>query len=177
MHQALQVIARPNGRFRYWWIQSEPREQLHRGWLLHRRRRASILGGKRTPQTNMEGKRHAPQPATAPRRSLGTSGVFFVPDLSPSLNPTDEHGAPMPWSDILKAGPRDKVAGSVVTALEALRTQGLAALHATRRIHGDQTIGEAERHRRAAKASAEIILPAQPPVEKAIAEPGNRLTS
>ena len=53
-----------------------------------------------------------PQPASAPRRSLGTSGVFFVEPLSPSI--------------------------------EALRTQALAAQHATRQIHGDRNLGEAE---------------------------------
>ena len=108
----------------------------------------------------------ASQPAP-PRRSLGTSGVFAVERLSPSLHPTNIDGSPMPWVEVLKPGPRDKAANLAVTALEALRTQGLAALHATRQIHADQTIGEAERHRRAAKTSAEIFLAAQPHVEKA----------
>jgi hypothetical protein len=115
----------------------------------------------------MEGTRMLPQPAPAPRRSLGTSGVFFVPDLSPSINPTDERGAPMLWADILKAGPRDKVATLTAAALESLRSQGLAAQHACRQIHGDQTLGEAERHRRAAKASADLFVSAQAHVEKA----------
>jgi hypothetical protein len=51
--------------------------------------------------------------------------------------------------------------------LTALRTQGLAAQHACRQIHGDESLGEAERHRRAAKASADLIVAALPIVEKA----------
>jgi hypothetical protein len=75
----------------------------------------------------------------------------------------------VPWSDVLKGGTRDRIANLAVTALEALREQGLAAQHAARQIHADQTLGEAERHRRAAKASSELVQAAQPSVEKAIA--------
>lgn len=116
-----------------------------------------------------------PQPASAPRRSLGTSGVFAVADLSPSINPTNVDGSPMAWIDVLKAGPRDKIANLAVAALEALRTQGLAAQHACRQIHGDRNLGEAEKHRRAAKTSADLLLAAQPPVEKAIAAAGKSI--
>ena len=118
-----------------------------------------------------------PQPASAPRRSLGTSGVFAVADLIRRINPTNVDGSPMAWIDVLKAGPRDKIANLAVAALEALRTQGLAAQHACRQIHGDRNLGEAEKHRRAAKTSADLLLAAQPPSKRRSRQPGNRLKS
>jgi hypothetical protein len=97
-----------------------------------------------------------PGPQSGPQRRMGVSGVHHVPDLSPSIDPA-----------ILGPGePRDKTRNLAVTALTALQTQGNAAANATRQIHGDQSLGEAEKHRRAAKASADLILPAQPHVEK-----------
>ena len=97
-----------------------------------------------------------PQPAAS--RTLGTSGVFNVPDLSPSVD-----------AAILgPVEPRDKVRNLGAAALTALQTQGNAAAHACRQIHGDESLGEAERHRRAAKTSADLILPAQPCLEKAL---------
>lgn len=104
-----------------------------------------------------------------PVRKMGTSGVFNVLDISPSINPVDIRGQKMPWSDILKPGPRDKVANLVGVALESIREQALAALHACRQIHGDRNLPEAERHRRAAKASAGLFVSAQSHVEKATA--------
>jgi hypothetical protein len=98
-----------------------------------------------------------PQAAQPPSRRLGTSGVFFVPDLSPSINP----------AVFGPIAPRDKVRSLAATAVEALRTQGTAAALACRQIHGDQSLGESERHRRAAKASADLIMAALPHVEKA----------
>ena len=100
---------------------------------------------------------------------MGTSGVFNVLDISPSINPVDIRGQKMPWSDILKPSPRDKVANLVGVALESIREQALAALHACRQIHGDRNLPEAERHRRAAKASAGLFVSAQSHVEKATA--------
>jgi hypothetical protein len=59
--------------------------------------------------------------------------------------------------------------------LKALRDQGSAAAHACRQIHGDQSLGEAERHRRANKASADLIAAALPHVEKALAAYGKSI--
>lgn len=104
----------------------------------------------------------------APQRRMGYSGIFAVPDLSASLNPTDASGQKMEWSDILKPAPRDRIANLTVTALESIREQAKAAERAARGIHGDQTLGEAEKHRAAAKTTAELFLPCQPHIEKAL---------
>jgi hypothetical protein len=98
-----------------------------------------------------------PLPAQPPRRSLGTSGVFHVPPLSPSVDPAI-------LGPVL---PRDKIRNLAAAALKALHEQGKAAEHATRQTHGDQSVGEAERHRRANKVSADLIMAALPIVERA----------
>jgi hypothetical protein len=98
----------------------------------------------------------APFVQPAPPRTLGISGVFHVPDLSPSIDP----------AVFGPVEPRDKIRNLGVAAMKALREQGSAAVHACCQIHNDQSLGEAEKHRRAAKASADLILPAQPHVEK-----------
>jgi hypothetical protein len=93
-------------------------------------------------------------PATPIARHVGR---FHVSDLSPSIDP----------AVLGQIEPRDKTRNLAAVALKALCEQGLAVAHACRQIHGDQSLGEAERHRRANKASADLIMAALPAVEKA----------
>jgi hypothetical protein len=101
-----------------------------------------------------------PQPASPPRRSLGTSGTHFVSPPSPSLDP----------AAIQNIEPKDRVRHEAAAALALGRSCGDVACKTVREIHVDQTLDLPTRHRRAHDQSFKLIAPAIAPLEAARAK-------
>jgi hypothetical protein len=106
--------------------------------------------------TNTKGNGMLPQPAP-PRRTLGTSGVHFVPPISPSLNP----------AILGQVAASDKVRQLGLNAVTIAQRQAEAARHGSMAIHGDLSIPAPERYRRAYDVSTAALMPAAHPLEKA----------
>jgi hypothetical protein len=119
----------------------------------------------------------APFVQSAPqRRSLGTSGVFSMPDPSPAIDEAAlaprEAACKNLEMDALRIAATtavrgDKIRSLAVDALKIARQQAKAACHAVGAIHGDPKLAAADAHRRADAVATAAIFPALEPLEKA----------
>jgi hypothetical protein len=107
-----------------------------------------------------------PQPARPPG-SLGTSGQHFVPDPSPSLDPTI----------FGQIEPKDTVRQLGVKALTIAKRQAAAARNGARQAHSDPQLSSVERYRRAHDISTAALMPAAEAIEKALAAYSKEITA
>jgi hypothetical protein len=100
-----------------------------------------------------------PQPQT-PRRTMATSGTHFVPPVSPSLDP----------AAIVGIEPKDTVRNAAAKALDLTRSCAEVACKTAREIHVDPALHMPARHHKAHDKSFQLIAPALPAFETALAK-------